>query len=389
MPGLTLLLISLGVLLSFKGALADWLFGMEQWYLNGLVAVVLVVNFISRFLSLVLRMNERGLAFSMSQLLPKLLLLAIIGSYVIVGAEKDLVNLVLANAAAISFVCVVYGWNTREEWLAAIHSELDVVQLKSMLRFGLPLIMGGVAFWGLTTMDKIFLRSMVSFEELGIYSVSASFAAAAAILQSVFSTVWAPMVYKWANNGHGLEQVQQVSRYILALVVLAFVLAGLFSWCITPFLPPDYAAVRWIVVSCMGAPLLYTLSETTVIGIGISRRSSFSMLAAVLAFMVNLAGNWLLIPTYGAAGAAASTCFSFWVFFLLRTEFSIYVWKPIPRVLLYSYTAVSVVAAMVFTLWGSKLGNWMVGFWLLVLASWFITFKTEIRKVREFISSRV
>jgi O-antigen/teichoic acid export membrane protein len=90
----------------------------------------------------------------------------------------------------------------------------------------MPLILGGLAFWGLIAADKVFLRKLASFEELGVYSVVVNFAAAAAILPSVFATVRAPTVYKWASTGQGLENVHRVSRYILALVVLGFSLAG-------------------------------------------------------------------------------------------------------------------------------------------------------------------
>lgn len=173
-PGLVLLVVTVLVLLSLGGKLAGWLFDVPAWHLSVLVAVALVASYLSRFLSLVLRMNERGLAFSMSQLLPKLLMLAIIGGYVAVGADKNLTNLVLANTAAITFVCAIYGWNTRAEWLAGVRTKLDIDQLKSMLRFGLPLILGGLAFWGLTAIDKVFLRTLASFEELGVYSVSSA-----------------------------------------------------------------------------------------------------------------------------------------------------------------------------------------------------------------------
>lgn len=387
LPGLVLLVVTIVVLLSFGGKLAGWLFDVPELQLSSFVAVALVASYISRFLSLVLRMNERGLAFSMSQLLPKLLMLAIVGGYIALGANKNLANLVLANTAAIAFVCIIFGWNTRAEWMASIRTKLDIDQLKNMLRFGLPLILGGLAFWGLTAIDKVFLRTLASFEELGVYSVSVSFAAAATILQSVFSTIWAPTVYKWASAGTGLENVRKVSRYILALIVLAFVLAGLFSWVISYILPANYSAVQWIVVSCIGYPLLYTLSETTVVGIGISRRSSFSMLAAVAAFAVNLVGNWWLIPIFGAAGAAVSTCISFWVFFFLRTEFSIYLWKPMPRLLLYSFTLISVIGAVMFTLWGEILGEWMMGFWIVLLGAWGAAFRREIRQVLIYIAS--
>ncbi|SEK39541.1 Membrane protein involved in the export of O-antigen and teichoic acid [Halomonas daqiaonensis] len=384
-PGLILLVTALTTLLVFGGTLASWLFEIPEWHLSLLASTALLAAFISRFLSLVLRMNEQGLAYSMSQLLPKLLLLAVIGTYVVIGAKKSLTNLVIANTSALVFVCIVFAYNTRRELLASVTASLDIEHLKHMLRFGLPLILGGIAFWGLTAIDKIFLRTLASFEELGLYSVAVSFAAAATILQSVFSTIWAPTVYKWASKGEGLENVHKVIRYILALVVIGFCLAGLLSWVITFFLPPKYDAVQWIVVSCLGFPLLYTLSETTVVGIGISRRSSFGMVAAILSFAINLFGNWLLIPHFGAAGAAVSTCISFWVFFVLRTEFSIYLWKSLPRLLLYAFTLACVSGAAMFTLWGKPLSSLMAAYWILLLCAAVYTFMSEIRNAAAYV----
>ncbi|OXY81882.1 lipopolysaccharide biosynthesis protein [Oceanimonas doudoroffii] len=386
LPGLTILLVTLAVLLSLGGILADWLFERPDWYLSLLISTALLAAFISRFLSLVLRMNEQGLAFSLSQLLPKLVLLAIIVAYILLGADKNLINLVFANTIALLLVCVVFTFNTRKEWIAGLSASLDFQHLKSMLRFGMPLILGGVAYWGLTAIDKVFLRTLANFEELGVYSVAVSFAGAATILQSVFSTVWAPTVYKWASKDEGLDNLHKVSRYILGLVVLMFCLAGLLSWIVTLFLPANYMAVQWILVSCLGAPLLYTLSETTVVGIGISRRSSFAMLAALVAFVVNLVGNLLMIPRFGAAGAAVSTCISFWVFFVLRTEFSIYLWKPMPRLLLYGYSALVVVGASVFTLYGGSIYSFMLAFWCLLFVTALFSFRNEVREALRFVT---
>jgi O-antigen/teichoic acid export membrane protein len=385
LPGLVLLSITLLIILIDADMLSLWLFGIPDWCLSLIVAAAVLTSFISRFLSLVLRMNERGFSYSMSQLLPKLVLLTALGLYVLMDVHKGLTNLMLANLMAAVSVCLIYGWNTRAELVSAVHKQVDVTKLKDMLRFGMPLILGGVAFWGLTATDKIFLRSMSTFEELGLYAVAVSFAGAAIILQSVFSTIWAPTVYKWASTDSGLENVHRVSRYILAIVVLGFALTGLFSWVFTLILPVQYAGVQWIVLACMGYPLLYTLSETTVVGIGITRRSGFSMLAAVLAFIVNLIGNWLYIPKYGSAGAAVSTCFSFLVFFILRTEFAIYVWKPIKRKLLYSYTIVCVTSAIVFALYGERLGIWMNYYWCVLLVAWYLSFKNEVYESYFFI----
>ncbi len=388
LPGLSILFFTLLTLLSFRGALAGWLFERPDWHLSLLIVTALLAAFISRFLSLVLRMNEQALAFSLSQLLPKIVLLAIILVYVLLGADKSLTNLVLANTIGLLLACIVFAFNTRKEWLLAIPAPLDRQHLKSMLHFGGPLILGGIAYWGLTGIDKVFLRVLASFEELGVYSVAVSFAGAATILQSVFSTLWAPTVYKWASKGEGLENVHRVNRYILALVVLVFSLSGLLSWVVTLVLPANYSSVQWILVSCLGAPLLYTLSETTVVGIGISRRSSFAMFAALGAFAVNLVGNWLMIPYFGAAGAGVSTCISFWVFFVLRTEFSIYLWRPMPRLLLYGYSALVVAGASIHTLYGSSIYLFMLGFWSVLLGTALFSFKAEVREASQFVLFR-
>lgn len=387
LPGLLLLLITLGGLLSLDNVISHWLFELDSKLLSLLVAAVVLSTFIGRFLSLILRMNEQGVAYSMSQILPKLLLIVVIGSYVVFSVSKNITNLVLANVAATLFVCVIYGWNTRLEWFIGLKQRIDYTYLKSLLSFGVPLIFGGLAFWGLTATDKILLKELSNFEQLGLYSVAVSFAAAASIFQSIFTTVWAPTVYKWAASGEGLEKIYKVNRYVLFAVIIFFCLAGLFSWVVTFILPSNYNAVKWILISCLGLPLLYTLSETTVVGIGVTRRSGFAMLAAMLAFIVNLLGNWWLIPKFGAAGAAVSTCISFWVFFLLRTEFAIYVWKPVPRLALYSYSGLLVVGAVINSLYGHVYRVELMFFWGCVLSSSLLFFKEEIVEIKLFISS--
>ena len=385
LPGLLLLVITLSILLGTNNIIALWLFEIDSYFLSLLVALVILATFISRFLSLILRMNEQGLAYSMSQVLPKLLLILIIASYVVLSIDKSLTNLLLANVAATVFVCVIYAWNTRKDWLAAIKEQIDYTYLKNLLSFGTPLIFGGLAFWGLTATDKILLKELSSYEQLGLYSVAVSFAAAATIFQSVFSTVWAPTVYKWAAKGENLDKILQVNRYVLLAVIILFSLAGLFSWLITLLLPEPYYAVQWILLSCLGYPLLYTLSETTVVGIGVTRRSGFAMLAACIAFIINLLGNWWLIPIYGAAGAAVSTCIAFWVFFIMRTEFAIYLWKPTPRLAMYGYSTLLVAGAVITSLYGRNYNTQLIIFWLLMLFSVLIFFKSELQDLKSWL----
>ncbi|WP_350601209.1 oligosaccharide flippase family protein [Pseudomonas sp. 65/3-MNA-CIBAN-0223] len=387
LPGL--LLLAAGLLLCFvvPDFISKVLFSIDSVLISLLVAICILFAFISRFLSLILRMQENGLAFSMSQVLPKLLFLAVICTYVIFSFGFDIVHLIIAHTLSIVAVTLVYAWNTRKVWLAAFKHRANLPKLRAMLRFGTPLIMGGAAFWGLTAMDKIFLRNMSTFEQLGIYSIASSFAAAATIFQSVFSTVWAPTVYKWAAEGINVKKIDQVTEHILAAVIFIFVLAGLFSWLVTYLLPVTYGGVQYILVACMSYPLFYTLSETTVVGLGITRRSGYAMTAALIGASVNFTGNYLLTPTYGAAGAAVSTAFSFWIFFVCRTEFSCLVWRKIPRLKLYGTTFACLLISAAMSIFGEDHKVAIILAWTLMGATGLFLFKSSLRILKLKIQS--
>lgn len=387
-PGLILLLIVLAVCLAFGSWLAELVFSLESVRISWLLGLALLASFLSRFFSLVLRMNERGLAFSMSQLLPKAFLLIIILSYLLFDVVKDFEHLLLANTFGVVFACLLFAWNTRREWQLSLNQKIDFEQLRQMLHFGLPLIAGGVAFWGLTSLDRILLSRWSSYSELAVYSISVSFAAAATIFQSVFSTVWAPTVYKWVSKDEGLDKVVMVSRYVLLVVIILFCAAGLLSWAVPYLLPAEYAQVQWILVACLTYPLFYTLSETTVVGIGIGRKSSYAMFACLLSLLVNLVSNYILVPRYGAAGAASSTALTFWVFLVLRTEFAIRAWKVLPRAEIYIFTLLSVVGAISSALLQEELGIFIFCYWLALLFSccWF--FRYECLQSVHFISKK-
>ena len=335
LPGLFLLITAIVVLLLMPWSMSVLLFGIDSKLLTGLLIAAILLQFSSRFLSLILRMQEKGFAYSMSQILPKIFLLCVLGCYFLFSVEAVFKNLMIATLLSLFAVFLIYTWNTRKDWLAALTARVDEDKLKRMISFGLPLIGSGIAFWGLTAMDKFFIRGFSSFKELGIYSVAISFAALALVFQSVFSTVWAPIVYKWASKGLDPHKVKNITDYSTLAVISIWSLAGMFSWLVVYVLPPKYEQVQYILLASMAHPLLYTLSEATGVGIGVKRKTSYAMLAALLALFINAIANWYLVPQHGAAGAAVASAFAFLAFFIVRTEASARLWQSFERVRMY------------------------------------------------------
>jgi len=340
-PGGALLILCMAALFIYKPtALSAILFSLDNATASVLAALFLAASYVSRFLSLILRMQERGLAYSASQVLPKLAFLLIILSYLFFHIDHDFIALITAQTISTFIVMGLFSWNTRKEWLPALRAAVNKEKLASMMRFGAPLIFGSIASWGLVAADRLFLRGLSTFDELGIYSVAASIAAGFSIFSGIFSTIWAPTVYKWAADGADFKKIESIIEYMLAAIFFIFVLAGSLSWLLQYLLPAMYSKVQYLITACMVSPLLYALSEVTASGIGIARKTGYSMAASFIAVLVNVLGNYLLIPHYGAAGAAISTAFAFWLFLICRTEFSCRVWQAIPRAKLYAVTTV-------------------------------------------------
>lgn len=348
-PSLLLGSISLLIITLYDTSIVSkLLYGISSVYLSVLSIICFIVALIARFLSLILRMQEKALAFSMSQLLPKILFLVFVLGIVWFGFSKDSYTLMTANALSLFAAFGVYAWNTRLEWLSAIKVKFDWQQFKLSLAFGLPLVLGGLASWGLNVMDRLFLRSMSTYAELGVYSVAMSIAAVATLISGIFNTIWSPMVFKWISEGNiDYKKIDDISEYVLAAIYFVVVLAGMFSWVLPFLLPKTYVEIQFLICACLLGPLFYTLSETTAIGITIARKTKFSMLASILAMLVSLVCNYILVPLYGASGAAISTALAFWCFYLFRTELSKKVWRDFVTKKAYTVTALLMVLAII------------------------------------------
>lgn len=313
-----------------KFLISEWLYGISSISLSVLSIICMIAALITRFFSIILRMQERALAFSMSQLLPKILFLIFILGIVLLDFTNDSYSLITVNTLSVLVAFIIYTWNTRKDWLPSIVEKFNYKQFKIGLMFGLPLVFGGLASWVLNMTGRLFLRALSGYSELGIFSVAMSIASAATIFASIFNTIWSPLVFKWVSEGKvEFEKIDVMSEYVLAAIYFIVVSVGLFSWILPFLLPKEYAVIQYLLVACLLGPLFYTLSETTSVGIAIVRKTKFSMIASITAMLINIVVGYFLIFNCGAAGAAISTALAFWCFYVLRTEFSKRIWRDI------------------------------------------------------------
>lgn len=333
---------------------SEIIFSLSNQTLGALFLLFLTTTLFTRFLALILRMQEKALAFSFSQLTPKFLILALVLSYILFGLPTDTVNLVFAYTAAQIFTVALLVYQTRHELLAAFKANWSAEMQRTGLRYGLPLAFGNLAYWGFTSVDRFVLKEMANLEQLGIYSMAISFSAVALIFQSIFSTIWAPLVFKWVKENTNLDKIGGITLSMTTLITAIICLVGIFSPIVTWFLPEKYAPVQFILLSSMLFPLFYTLTEVSGIGLNVVKRTWLITAVNIAAFMINFSLLYLLIPKTGAKGAAMASAVSFWAFFIIKSELSSRLWQALPRRKIYTQATLCLLICLIYTYFGTK-----------------------------------
>jgi O-antigen/teichoic acid export membrane protein len=379
LPGFTIMIISLSVMAFYSIEITRILFDTDQVEVFLLLSASICIAFISRFLSLILRMQERGLAYSMSEISPRVIQLCAMGGVFWLDLHRNLLTLLYILIISSLVVFLLYAYNTRLSWRSALTARSSYELNKSLLKYGMPLVLTGFVYWGLTATSSFMLRRESTLAELGIYSVTSSIAAVAAIFQSIFSVIWAPIFYKWLNDGLEVERLDRVAQQALTVVCIIFCAVGSLSWITDYLLPEHYSGVKYLLVCAVAPTLLYALSEITSVGIGISRRTGLTIWSALAALTANIFICYLLIPSYGAAGAVIANAISYMVFFIVRTEISARVWQSLSRKKIYLTSTTFVVFAIGTVLVGPNLSFNFSLLWLMLLPFIFLIFLCEIK----------
>lgn len=377
-PGVVFIAMSAVLALTFKPTWVSWiLFGQHSRALTLFVFAYLFVMLVSRFLSLSHRMHEDGKRFAVSFLLAKLSFVIII-CLAYFNKSTGLLELLAAHGASVAVGLIYLLATTHSLWSRMRPALIDWQLLRKMLAFGLPMATSGLLFWGLEGVDKFMLRSLSSFSELGVYSIALSISAMAVVATSMFTTIWIPVVYRWVANKEDLSRIDQVTQHILAGAIFLVGAAGVSSWGLEYVLPEQHRVVQHLISACMLWPLFYALSETSGLGIAITRSSRLGLMVAALSLTINIVLNLVLLPRFGSSGAAVSLAVSIWAFLVLRTEVSNSIWRHVPRLRLYTWTLAALALSIVHALFGPSARMVVIACWLVFLILAGFTFSSSI-----------
>lgn len=377
----------LGVVILFNWDTVSTLLFDEE---NFLVIVLLIVGVIAqtlfRYGTLVIRMQQKGSLYSNIEIANKTLNIAtlllfyfLFGASYIIIIYSVVLNLIILSIYTIFKEKNYWHFNNlRKENL--MHSKLEII------KFGSPLVLTSLVYWLFQSFDKIAIKHWSSFDELGLYAAAFKIVALVTVLQTSFSTFWTPVAFeKFQNNPEDKSFFSNMAKSITIAMFFVAIVSIMGKDVIVYLLGENYKQASNIMPFLVFMPLLYTISETTVIGINFLKRPRWHIVIASISCIVNIIGNWLLVPSYGAIGASVSTALAFCVFFSLRTLISYRFYKVdfgirklyFMLVLLFSYAFYSIYTT-------SFTGNIVAG--ILIFLILILLYKKEIIRMKNSIN---
>ncbi|WP_343700846.1 oligosaccharide flippase family protein [Chitinophaga sp.] len=232
-------------------------------------------------------------------------------------------------------------------WREVFHLKLNhkSYDLKPLILYGLPFIPTFIVDWFFQGIDRTFLRVYANYEALGLYAAAVKISLSLNIVQIGFTTFWMPYAYERYNTN--AEETSFYNRFF-NLITYAFSMLIcsilVFDNILILLFPPEYYLIKSIFPFLLFVPMLYTLSEITVVGINYRKKTAYHFLIVIVAAIVNAIAAYILIPIYGATGAAVATFLAYICFFVLRTGISLNYYK-VP----YNFTKFIVTLAILLT----------------------------------------
>lgn len=302
------------VAMAFSAGIAEWLLDSATWD-KAVRALILTVGANGMFFLLqdLLRWQLQPLRYAVASIVYAIVSAAV-GASMVILANAGVPGILYGQCAGAVVGLAVSWWNgAAMHWKPRFHWE----RWREMASYSAPQVVSSFAGYFSVYLDRLLIKELMTLEDVGIYGVGARIASVVALLMAGFQSGIIPIVFHHHAAPDTPREMARVFRYFLVLAIaLLLFLAGFSKELLWLFTTTRYYG-SWGVVPLLAAALMLANMYIFVPGIFIARRTGLVAAINVGTALLNLAGNFLLIPAFGTMGAAAATLTSSLVTFLL------------------------------------------------------------------------
>jgi O-antigen/teichoic acid export membrane protein len=253
---------------------------------------------------LVLRVQEKSLAFALVNV-AKLVLQLSLNIYFVVVRGMAVEGVLWGNLIAAALV----GVGLQIAFLREIHVRPSWQKFVEILRYGAPLSIFFLGNFVLVFSDRYFLNFLVGAGAVGIYSLAYRFVSVlSSFAFAPFQLIWGPKRFEVAKSPDRDSVFPRVFLYLNLVVGGTCLLISVFvDEVLRVMADPEFFSAHELVPVLLLAQVAFQWVSFSNLGLLLRDRTSTLAKISGVAVVVVVGLNYLLIPHWGAMGAAWAT----------------------------------------------------------------------------------
>ena len=196
---------------------------------------------------------------------------------------------------------------------------VDIAVTKSMFKYSLPLCLNSVAYWVLTSLNRVVLNGIYGNEANGIYAIGNKFSFVIGLITTCFTYAWQDLSFSKANErGVGKFYSQATTMYAKVLMVCTALALPVIKAAFPVLVGDAYKSAEntipiFLIVAAISAlstfigNVFYAIKETRMI-----------FISMVISAIINVLLSYPLITQFYINGANLSVLISFCVNIAVR-----------------------------------------------------------------------
>lgn len=303
----------------FPANIAQWLLGSAQWE-DAARAMIFAVaaNGVFFLLQDLLRWQLQPLRHAVANFVYTAVS-ASAGAVMVISFDAGVPGILFGQCAgAIAGIVVSWRNGAATDW----QLQFDRLKWREMASYSAPQVISSFAAYFALYADRLLIKEFMTLDDVGIYGVGARIASVVALLMAGFQSGYIPLVFQNHAAPETPGQMARVFRYFVVMAIsLVLLLAGFSRELLWIFTTTEYYG-SWQTIPVLAAAMLLGNMYIFAPGVFIARRTGLVATISVGAALLNVGGNYVLIPLFGTIGAAAATLTSCLAAFLMYVHFN-------------------------------------------------------------------
>lgn len=214
-------------------------------------------------------------------------------------------------------IIIVYKINIKE--LLYGISQKNAVLQKQMLKYSVPLVASGIAWWINSASDRYIITFFKGIGQNGIYSVAYKIPTILQLLQSIFSQAWLLSVYKEYDKEDGNKFVENIYDLYNSAMCISCAFLIIIDIPMARFLYAKDFFNAWQYVPVLLISVVFIANAGFFESIlTLFKKSNIVAYTTLIGAAVNVILNIILIYFWGIMGAAIATASGYFVMWILR-----------------------------------------------------------------------